>query len=95
MFRREAFAKIVRRGLVVGVRVRISGPDNFLVCDLERREAAGFFSPAFLDNRDYLTITFLDAFTYMTLQRVDGALLEPRLPPQLFYNLVLSAEKPA
>jgi hypothetical protein len=32
--------------------------------------------------------------TYMTLQRLDGALLEPRLPPQLFYNLVLSARKP-
>jgi SAM-dependent methyltransferase len=33
--------------------------------------------------------------TYITLQRLDGALLEPRLPPQLFYNLVLSAAKPA
>jgi hypothetical protein len=32
--------------------------------------------------------------TYMTLQRLDGALLEPRLPPELFYNLVLSARKP-
>jgi ubiquinone/menaquinone biosynthesis C-methylase UbiE len=29
--------------------------------------------------------------SYMTLQRVDAALLEPRLPPVLFYNLVLSA----
>lgn len=28
---------------------------------------------------------------YIALQRVDGALLEPRLPPSLFYNLVLSA----
>jgi hypothetical protein len=33
--------------------------------------------------------------TYMALQHLDGALLEPRLPPQLFYNLVLSARKPA
>jgi ubiquinone/menaquinone biosynthesis C-methylase UbiE len=33
--------------------------------------------------------------TYIALQRLDGALLEPRLPPQLFYNLVLSARKPA
>ncbi len=32
--------------------------------------------------------------SYLALQRVDRALLEPRLPPQLFYNLVLSAEKP-
>jgi hypothetical protein len=33
--------------------------------------------------------------TYMALQRLDGALLEPRLPPELFYNLVLSACKPS
>lgn len=32
---------------------------------------------------------------YIALQRVDTALLEPRLPPQIFYNLVLSARKPA
>jgi ubiquinone/menaquinone biosynthesis C-methylase UbiE len=33
--------------------------------------------------------------SYLALQRVDTALLEPRLPPALFYNLVLSARKPA
>ena len=32
--------------------------------------------------------------SYIALQRVDTALLEPRLPPELFYNLVLSARKP-
>jgi SAM-dependent methyltransferase len=32
---------------------------------------------------------------YLALQRVDTSLLEPRLPPALFYNLVLSARKPA
>jgi ubiquinone/menaquinone biosynthesis C-methylase UbiE len=32
--------------------------------------------------------------SYLALQRIDSALLEPRLPPQLFYNLVLSARKP-
>jgi SAM-dependent methyltransferase len=32
---------------------------------------------------------------YIALQRVDTALLEPRLPPSIFYNLVLSARKPA
>jgi hypothetical protein len=32
---------------------------------------------------------------YMALQRLDGAVLEPRLPPELFYNLVLSAQKPS
>jgi SAM-dependent methyltransferase len=33
--------------------------------------------------------------SYIALQRVDTGLLEPRLPPQLFYNLLLSARKPA
>ncbi|MDP9227619.1 MAG: class I SAM-dependent methyltransferase [Actinomycetota bacterium] len=32
--------------------------------------------------------------SYIALQRVDTGLLEPRLPPQLFYNLLLSARKP-
>jgi len=32
--------------------------------------------------------------SYLALQRVDTALLEPRLPPRIFYNLVLSARKP-
>jgi len=32
--------------------------------------------------------------SYMALQRVDTVVLEPRLPPQLFYNLVLSARRP-
>jgi ubiquinone/menaquinone biosynthesis C-methylase UbiE len=31
--------------------------------------------------------------SYLALQRLDTALLEPRLPPQLFYNLVLSARR--
>ena len=29
--------------------------------------------------------------SYLVLQRIDSILLEPRLPPSLFYNLVLSA----
>jgi ubiquinone/menaquinone biosynthesis C-methylase UbiE len=32
--------------------------------------------------------------SYLALQRIDTSVLEPRLPPQLFYNLVLSARKP-
>jgi hypothetical protein len=32
--------------------------------------------------------------SYLALQRLDAALLEPRLPPWLFYNLVLSARRP-
>jgi ubiquinone/menaquinone biosynthesis C-methylase UbiE len=32
---------------------------------------------------------------YLLLQAVDRAVLEPRLPPGLFYNLMLSARKPA
>jgi ubiquinone/menaquinone biosynthesis C-methylase UbiE len=33
--------------------------------------------------------------SYLALQRVDSKVLEPRLPPALFYNLVLSARKPS
>jgi ubiquinone/menaquinone biosynthesis C-methylase UbiE len=32
--------------------------------------------------------------SYLALQRVDNQVLEPRLPPQLFYNLLVSARKP-
>jgi ubiquinone/menaquinone biosynthesis C-methylase UbiE len=32
--------------------------------------------------------------SYMALQRADVAVLEPRLPASLFYNLVLSARRP-
>ena len=32
--------------------------------------------------------------SYMALQRLDTRVLEPRLPPQLFYNLLVSARKP-
>jgi ubiquinone/menaquinone biosynthesis C-methylase UbiE len=31
---------------------------------------------------------------YIALQRVDHRLLEPRLPPRLFYNLMLAARRP-
>jgi len=31
---------------------------------------------------------------YIALQRVDRALLEPRLPPRIFYNLMLAARRP-
>ncbi|SEH10372.1 class I SAM-dependent methyltransferase [Thermoleophilum album] len=32
---------------------------------------------------------------YLALQRLDRALLEPHLPPALFYNLLIAARKPA
>ena len=32
---------------------------------------------------------------YLALQKVDRAVLEPRLPPAVFYNLLVSASKPA
>jgi ubiquinone/menaquinone biosynthesis C-methylase UbiE len=32
---------------------------------------------------------------YLVLQRADAALLEPRLPPGCFYNLMISGRKPA
>jgi SAM-dependent methyltransferase len=31
---------------------------------------------------------------YLALQKVDSAVLEPRLPPAIFYNLMLSARRP-
>jgi ubiquinone/menaquinone biosynthesis C-methylase UbiE len=31
---------------------------------------------------------------YLALQRVDRRLLEPRLPPRIFYNLMIAARKP-
>ena len=33
--------------------------------------------------------------SYLALQKVDNAVLEPYLPPQVFYNLVLSGRKPS
>jgi hypothetical protein len=33
--------------------------------------------------------------SYLALQRLDAAMLEPRLPASLFYNLVLSARRAA
>jgi SAM-dependent methyltransferase len=32
---------------------------------------------------------------YLALQAVDRALLEPKLPPAIFYNLMVAAQKPA
>src|SRR4051794_23202139 len=32
---------------------------------------------------------------YLALQKVDSGLLEPRLPPAIFYNLMLAARKPS
>jgi ubiquinone/menaquinone biosynthesis C-methylase UbiE len=32
--------------------------------------------------------------SYLALQRLDNQVLEPRLPPQLFYNLLVAARKP-
>jgi len=31
---------------------------------------------------------------YLALQRIDHHLLEPRLPPAIFYNLLLTARRP-
>ncbi len=40
---------------------------------------------------DWRTFAFR---SYIALQKVDTRLLEPRLPPELFYNLLVSARKP-
>ncbi len=47
----------------------VSGPENFMVCDLGRREATAYFSAALLDERDYFCTDFLESFVYMTIQR--------------------------
>ena len=47
----------------------VGSAENYLAGDLQSREGIGFFSSAFLDCRDYFTSIFLDAFTYMSLQR--------------------------
>jgi hypothetical protein len=47
----------------------VSGPENFLVCDLQSREATGFFSPALLEDRDHFCTDFMESFVYMTIQR--------------------------
>jgi hypothetical protein len=47
----------------------VGGPENFAVCDLQRREATGFFSPAMLDDGEYFCTDFLEPFPYMTIQR--------------------------
>jgi hypothetical protein len=31
---------------------------------------------------------------YLALQRIDRRVLEPRLPPRIFYNLMLAARRP-
>lgn len=47
----------------------VCGSGNFVVADLDRRTAAGFFSPAMLDDREFFRWTFLDCVTYMVLGR--------------------------
>lgn len=47
----------------------ISGPDNFLAANLERRKAMGFFSPAMLDDIEYFREPFLECPTYVLLAR--------------------------
>jgi hypothetical protein len=47
----------------------VSSPENFLIGDLERRQATGFFSPALLEDSDYFCTDFLESFAYMTIQR--------------------------
>jgi ubiquinone/menaquinone biosynthesis C-methylase UbiE len=48
------------------------------------------------DSRDIPWGWFQYAYRgYLALQAVDRRLLEPRLPPRLFYNLMLAARKPA
>jgi hypothetical protein len=58
----------------------------------------GWFNRALEASADPVDVPFLwrkYAFHgYIALQRVDVRVLEPRLPPALFYNLLLSARRP-
>lgn len=45
----------------------VCGPDNFLVVDMGRCEAMGYFSQAMLDDREFFRWTFLDYAVYMLL----------------------------
>lgn len=47
----------------------VAGAENHLTCDLARREAVGFFTTGLVEDRETFREGFLDAFTYMTLQR--------------------------
>jgi len=47
----------------------VGGPENFLICDLQRRQATAFLAPALLEDRDYFCTDFLESFVYMTIQR--------------------------
>jgi SAM-dependent methyltransferase len=90
----HAFAPSQLAGLARGAglaRVRVGGEEllasahGWLLRSLEASAEPDEIPPAW---RQF-------AFrSYLALQRIDATLLEPRLPAQLFYNLVLSARKP-
>jgi SAM-dependent methyltransferase len=91
----HAFAPARLRGLLGGAGfegVRISGEELLAnVYGWTVRTLEGSAEPEEVPYR-WRALAFRG---YIALQRVDTALLEPRLPPSLFYNLVLSARKPA
>ena len=90
----HAFAPVeLRRWLQAGgfADVRVSGEE--LVANAYGWLLRSLESSAAADEVPFAWRSF--AFrSYIALQRLDTALLEPRLPPELFYNLVLSARKP-
>ncbi len=72
-------------------RVRVHGEEllsNLLGWVLRTLESTA--EPAEIPDR----WRYLAFHSYLALQRVDTALLEPYLPPRLFYNLLLSGQKP-
>jgi ubiquinone/menaquinone biosynthesis C-methylase UbiE len=90
----HAFSPGVLRHLAAGAgfdRVRVQGEE--LLASIHGWTMRTLEATAESDEVPYGWRRF--AFrTYLALQRLDDQVLEPRLPPQLFYNLLISARRP-
>jgi ubiquinone/menaquinone biosynthesis C-methylase UbiE len=88
-FSPRTLSAVAERGGFTGIRIRgeelLANAYGWLVRTLE-----GSAVPEQVPMR-WRTFAFR---SYILLQRVDAAALEPHLPPALFYNLVLSARRP-
>lgn len=47
----------------------VGGGENYMMCDVARREGLAFFSPALLEDRDRVCTDFIEPFAYMVIQR--------------------------
>jgi SAM-dependent methyltransferase len=85
-----------------GDLLALMGGAGFTACHVRGEELLanwfGWFNrtlEATANHDDIPWLWFQYAFRgYLGLQKVDRALLEPRLPPRVFYNLMIAARKP-